>query len=84
MTTSEIHNLNWNGITLEITLEHNQVLTRITGEDHANIQVRSLSPLHAPLPLAERGFYKDSVSASILKAAGGAVAYIDIMLDVAA
>ncbi len=84
MTQPQIHRTDWNGIALEIKVEKNQVLSRITGEEHANIQVRSLDPLHAALPLAERGFYKDSVAASILSAAGGAVAYIDVMLEAAA
>lgn len=83
MTQAQTHNLEWNGITLEIKVQADQLSSRITGEEHATIEVKSLNPLHAALPLAERGFYRDSVAASTLRAAGGAVAYVDVMLAAA-
>ena len=83
MTQAQTHNLEWNGITLEIEVEADQLSSRITGEEYSMIKVRSLQPLHAALPLAERGFYRDSVAATTLRAAGGAVAYVDVMLAAA-
>lgn len=83
MTQAQTHNLEWNGITLEIKVQADQLSSRITGEEHATIEVKALNPLHAALPLAERGFYRDSVPASTLQAAGGAVAYVDVMLAAA-
>ena len=83
MTQAQTHNLEWNGITLEIKVQTDQLSSRITGEEHSTIEVKSLNPLHAALPLAERGYYRDSVAASTLRAAGGAVAYVDVMLAAA-
>ena len=83
MTQAQTHNLEWNGITLEIEVEVDQISSRISGEEYATIKVRSLQPLNAALPLAEHGFYCDSVAASTLRAAGGAVAYVDVMLAAA-
>jgi hypothetical protein len=81
MLKAETHWMNWNGLTLEIKLEANRVLSRITGEEHANIQVKSLYPLNAPLPIARSGFYAHSLPASTIRAAGGAVNFIDVMLE---
>jgi len=83
MTQAQTHNLEWNGITLEIEVEADQLSSRITGEEYSTIKVRSLQPLHAALPLAERGCYRDSAAASTLQTAGGAVAYVDVMLAAA-
>jgi hypothetical protein len=83
MTQAQTHNLEWNGITLEIEVEADQISSRISGEEYNTIKVRSLQPLNAALPLAERGFYRDSVAAATLRAAGGAVAYVDVMLAAA-
>ncbi|MBA3834169.1 MAG: hypothetical protein H0X34_20215 [Chthoniobacterales bacterium] len=77
---TEHHQLNWNGLLLEITYEPSWLPAFITGEDMAQIQVRSLYPAYAPFPIAPTGFYQHALAASIIDAAGGPVAYIDVML----
>ena len=78
---TEHHQLNWNGLLLEITYEPSWLPAFITGEDMAQIQVRSIYPSAAPLPIAPSGFYQHALAASIIRAAGGPVAYIDVMLE---
>lgn len=78
---TEHHQLNWNGLLLEITYEPSWLPAFITGEDMAQIQVRSLYPCSAALPIAPSGFYQHALAASIITAAGGPVAYIDVMLE---
>ncbi len=78
---TEHYRLNWNGLLLEITYEPRWLPAFITGEDIAQIQVRSLYPCGAPLPIAASGYYQHALAASIIHAAGGPVAYIDVMLE---
>jgi hypothetical protein len=77
----EIHRFNWNGLLLEVTYEPVWMPAHIMGEDVAHIEVRSIYPTAAPLPIAKQGFYANSLPASIVTAAGGPVAYIDVMLS---
>ncbi len=79
--TTEIHRMDWNGHLLEITYEPNWLPASIAGEDFAHIQVRSLYPTDAPLPIAPNGFYAHALPLSIVAAAGGPVKYIDVMLE---
>ncbi|MBL8712987.1 MAG: hypothetical protein JNM12_08810 [Alphaproteobacteria bacterium] len=44
MTQAQTHNLEWNGITLEIKVQADQLSSRITGEEHATIEVKALNP----------------------------------------
>jgi len=78
--TREIHRFDWNGLLLEVTYEPIWMPAHIMGEDVAHIEVRSIYPTAAPLPIAKTGFYANSLPASIVTAAGGPVAYIDVML----
>lgn len=77
----ETHDLTWNGLTLKVTREYDHLMSNLTGEDHEIIKVRSISPANAPLPIAENGFYDHSLPASIISAAGGPVAFVDVMLE---
>jgi hypothetical protein len=77
----ETHDLTWNGLQLKITREPDHLITNMTGEEHEIIKVRSISPANAPLPIAHNGFYIHTLPASTIHAAGGPVAYIDVMLE---
>ena len=79
--TTEIHRMDWNGHLLEITYEPDWLPASITGEDFAHLQVRSIYPTNAPLPIAPGGFYEHALPRSIITAAGGPVDYIDVMLE---
>ena len=78
--TREIHRFNWNGLLLEVTYEPVWMPAHIMGEDLAHIEVRSIFPTAAPLPIAKAGYYTNTLPAAIVTAAGGPVAYIDVML----
>ena len=76
----EIHRIDWNGTLLEITYEPLWMPAHIMGQDIAHIEVRSIYPTAAPLPISKTGFYTNTLPASAITAAGGPVAYIDVML----
>lgn len=78
--TTETHRMDWNGMLLEIIYEPHWMPARIVGEDIAHLQVRSIYPTDAPLPIARKGYYSNALPASIIAAAGGPVAYVDVML----
>lgn len=77
--TSETHRFDWNGILLEITYDA-WLPAHIVGEDLAHLTVRSLYPSDAPLPIAKTGFYAHTLPAAAVAAAGGPVAFVDVML----
>lgn len=78
---TELYRTDWNGILLEIVYEPLWMPAHVTGEDLAHIEVHSLYPTALPLPIAKTGFYTNTLPASAI-AAGGPVAYIDVMLAV--
>lgn len=77
---TETHHLDWNGMLLEITYEPLWLPAHVAGQDLAYLEVRSIYPTHAPLPIAQNGYYAHSLAASIITAAGGPVNYVDVML----
>ena len=79
--TTEIHRMDWKGHLLEITFEPDWLPASITGEGFAHLQVRSIYPTDASLPIAPNGFYAHALPLSIITAAGGPVDYIDVMLE---
>ena len=79
---TEIHRLDWNGHLLEITYDPRWLPASIAGQDLAHIEVRSIYPTDAPLPIAPHGHYAHTLPRSIIDAASGPVNYIDVMLEV--
>jgi hypothetical protein len=77
---TERYRTDWNGILLEITYEPNWMPARIVGEDVGHIEVRSIYPTSAPLPISKTGFYTNTLPASAIAAAGGPVAFVDVIL----
>jgi hypothetical protein len=77
---TDIYRTDWNGHLLEIQYEPLWMPAHVTGEDLAHIQVRSIYPTDAPLPIAKTGFYTNTLPASTIRAASGPVAFIDVML----
>lgn len=69
MKNTEHHRMDWNGVELEITY-------RPWSRDMALIDVHS----PVPLPIAPDGAFRHALPLSIIEAAGGPVAYIDVML----
>lgn len=79
--TTEIYRTDWNGVLLEITYEPLWMPAHVMGEDMAHIEVRSIYPTAAPLPGARAGYFAHTLSASAVTAAGGPVAFVDVMLS---
>lgn len=77
---TELYRMDWNGHLLEIVYEPLWMPAHVTGEDLAHIEVRSIYPTAVPLPIAKTGLYTNTLPASAITAAGGPVAYIDVML----
>jgi hypothetical protein len=80
--STELHRSEWNGILLEITYAPQWLPPGILGEDLAHLQVCSLCPTDAPLPITETGYRSHFIAASAIAAAGGPVAYVDVWLTV--
>jgi hypothetical protein len=77
---TELHRFDWNGILLEITYEPEWLPPHILGEDVAHVQVQSIYPTDAPLPITETGYRSHFIAAATIVAAGGPVAYVDVWL----
>ena len=77
---TELHHMEWNGILLEITFEPEWLPPGILGENLAHLQVRSIYPTDAPLPITETGYRAHFIAASAVAAAGGPAAYVDVWL----
>ena len=77
---SEIYRTDWNGHLLEIVYEPLWMPAHLTGEDLAHIEVRSIYPTAVPLSIAKTGFYANTLPAWVITAAGGPVAFIDVMM----
>ena len=69
---TEYQTINWNGLMLEIHTEANTILTRMEGEEYTSLKVTS-SKDKQPL-------IHDAFATSLIRQAGGAVAFVDVML----
>ncbi len=71
--TKQTKTMHWNGLTLDISLEQDNVTSRIAGEKHVALKVVSHE---------ERKFLlNDSYPAALVIAAGGAMNFIDVILS---
>ncbi len=70
---TENETMAWNGLTLQISLEPNAVLTRITGEAYASLKVTNAAN--------SRDLINDSLPLSVIRSAGGAANFVDVMLS---
>ena len=78
---TELYRSDWNGILLEIVYEPLWMPGHVAGEDLAHIEVRSIYPTAVPLPIANTGLYRNTLPARVITAAGGPVAFIDVMME---
>lgn len=72
--TKKTETMAWNGLTLEISMEPNAVLSRITGEEYASL--KATNPANAGQPLIN-----DAFALSLIRSAGGAASFVDVMLS---
>lgn len=79
------YRLDWNGVTVEISYEPCWLNTQeIYGTTLAHIEVRSLAPERAALPITETGYRSHFVGNAEIIEAGGASAYVRAWLEDAA
>lgn len=81
-----VQRIDWDGITVEVSYEPEWVggLAEIFGEPLAHLQVRSVSPERAALPVSETGYRSAFVVGSVVMIEGGPVAFVRDWLDEAA
>lgn len=81
-----VQRIDWRGITVEISYEPEWLggLAEAYGEPLAHLQVRSVSPERAALPVTETGYRSAFIAGSVITLEGGPVAFVREWLDEAA
>lgn len=79
--TTEIFTLVWRGITIRIEYEANWSNLAARGYDLAHLDVASIDPERAPLPITETGYRSHFTSAEMVAAYGGPVALVTTWLE---
>lgn len=77
--TIETFILDWQGITLSVTYEAHWMNSKSL--DYAHLQVESITPARAPLPVTETGYRSHFLSKWEIEDAGGPPAYVRQWLD---
>jgi hypothetical protein len=82
----QIYHINWNGIEIEIRYcpDWSQALQEGHGITMAHLEVETISPARAALPITETGYKSHFTNADVIIAAGGAVKFLRDALDCAA
>jgi len=84
MTRSlETHTILWRGLSLEVSYEQNWLGTE-GAFSTAHLQVNTVAPEKAPLPITETGYRSRFIDAETIAEAGGPVAFVKAWLDQAA
>ncbi len=82
-----IHTTIWQGITIEISYEPSW-LSASDDDDapwrSAHLEIRSMSPARAELPITETGYRSHFVHSDYIQRAGGPVAYVVAWLNAVA
>lgn len=73
--------LQWRGIAIEIRYAGNWLNMAAKGYDTAHIEVESLNPERAPLPITETGYRSHFTTATTVAAYGGPVALVTTWLE---
>lgn len=83
--TIQIATLHWEGITIEVSYEAEWLGFR-RGSDMAvaHLQVRSIAPERAPLPITETGYRSHFLHPAEVEGLGGPAAYVEAWLNVSA
>ena len=81
-----VQRIDWRGITVEISYEPEWLggLAEAFGEPLAHLQVRSVSPERAALPVTETGYRSAFIAGSVITLEGGPVAFVREWFDEAA
>ena len=81
-----VQRMDWHGMIIEITYEPNWMggFSEAYGEPLAHLQIRSVSPVRAALPVTETGYRSAFLPGSLITAEGGPVSFVRNWLDGAA
>lgn len=81
-----VQRIDWRGITVEISYEPEWMggLSKNFGEPIAHLQIQSVSPERAALPVTETGYRSAFIVGAVITLEGGPVAYVRDWLDKAA
>jgi len=82
--TEEIHDIEWNGILIRITYDPDWMNGSKDGVSMAHLQIKSLKPEYAPLPITETGYLSHFTPPQLIEAAGGPVSGVIEQLDLRA
>ncbi len=76
----------WQGIILSVSYEADWLNIAAHGGklNTAHLEVRSIAPENAPLPITETGYRSHFIPAAMVKDAGGAIAFVQAWLDASA
>ena len=81
-----VQRIDWRGITVEISYEPEWMgsLTEAFGEPLAHLQVRTVSPERAALPITGTGYRSAFIAGAVITMEGGPVTFVRDWLDEAA
>jgi hypothetical protein len=77
----EIYPITWRGIAIRISYADNWLNMAARGYDTAHIEVMSIDPDRAPLPITETGYKSHFTSAETVAAYGGPEAFVQRWLE---
>ena len=78
----ETHRTTWQGIEIEISFERNWLGSPPSDYHPSHLEIRSVNPPKAELPITETGYLSHFLQPEELDQAGGPVAYFIAALDV--
>jgi hypothetical protein len=76
----EQHTAHWRGVTLRITWEPRFLNTNALAQP-GHLQIKSIDPLRAPLPITATGYLSWFTSPVLVRDSGGPVAFVLQWLD---
>lgn len=79
--TYETFPLEWRGITIRVRYAANWLNMAAKGYDTAHIEVETVDPERAPLPITETGYRSHFTTAETVAAYGGPVAFVRTWLE---
>jgi hypothetical protein len=77
----ETFRTDWNGISIEIRWESNWLNLTSSGYDTAHLEIESIAPDRAHLPITETGYRSHFTSPETVAAYGGPVAFVEAWLE---
>lgn len=77
----ETFRMDWNGISIDIRWEPNWLNLTSSGWDTGHLEIESIAPERAPLPITETGYRSHFTAPDTVAAYGGPVGYVEVWLE---